>query len=77
MSASRKVLEQKLAELLAIGEGKPEDIASKMADAIDEYVQTLIKNELLFYIPSGTVVTQVTGQAVGVPNPNPIKVEVK
>ncbi len=44
--------------------------ASAMAQAISDYVDSITLT-----VPSGSFIAQVTGQAVGTPNPNPVEVK--
>ncbi len=46
------------------------NVAEEIAKAVDNYV-----NSIKLTIPTGSVITQVTGQAVGTPNVSPIEVK--
>lgn len=53
-----------------LSEGKTAaQAAEEMADAIDAYVKTALAT---VQVPAGTFIVNVTGQAVGVPNPSPV-----
>lgn len=54
----------------------PDELARKLAKAIDDYIIEKLRDEVLIYIPPGTVVTQVVGQATGIPNLNLIEIKV-
>lgn len=50
-----------------------EQKAEELASAIEEVIMRHVK----VYIPSGSVVVQVTGQATGIPNSGPIQCVVR
>lgn len=70
-------LKKVILEVFSTGEGKPEVLADKLADAIDKYFKSKLTSEVMFSIPVGGVVINVVGQAAGIKNPTPIKIEVK